>query len=452
MSKFVFTFTSIIDNLIKSHESDILRPLNPFALFDTLIGSFIVPSCVPRYWGLIKTDKDEYTLGYFLFNWLIKLISIYDPIRETLLFDEHNLINKDSIEKYADFVLPYYVNKDAQLCCYKICCLLINKEIVPNKFVNNSTSTKRTLPSINTRINNYKRRHSSSSSSSAAAAAAASIMEQDPDIIDCANHNFADPYGLVKTPTVNTIINLSNGTTNEELNGEINDFRKAYEEDEIQDEKDVDYTVPHCLSPTFIKDRVLKFQNSVFRPMNTMKDLIVTLPPRHFDIISKINYYSLNLKVELPDKDFEKYLTYSCDSFVCLVTNYLNLSKIRPPILHHRCVYDVLYETQMTQPKFLNIIHQLANYIQYLKSKPKEKLICAICLLVNSLTEEKASVGLNLCNIIKELQINKCYNIINTLYTVTTDEQASLKDIEFIHQQKEGQIDWIVKYRDLIVK
>ena len=448
MSKFVFTFTSIIDNLIKTHDSDILRPLKPYALFDTLIGSFMVPPCVSAgYWGLITTEENEYTLGYFLFIWLIKLITIYDPIRDTNLFDEYNnLMNKDALEKYADFVLPYYVNKDAQLCCYKICCLLINKDIVLDKFVDSSSLNKRILPPIDTRIKNYKRRHSSSSSS---AVAAATTMEIDKDIIECANHSFADQYAYVKTPKINTIINLTNGTTNEELNGEIDQFRKAYEEEKKENMDDVDFTVPFSLSPTLIKDGSDILQNSVFRPMKNMKDLVFTLAPQHIDLISKIKFYSENYNVEIPDKEFEKYLTKSCESFVCLVPTYLNLSKIiRPPILHHKCAYDILYESNVTRSKFLSIINELANYIHYLKSKPKEKFICAICLLVNSLTEEKASIGLNLCNIIQELQINKSFNVINTLYTVITDESASLKDIKFIYDRNH----WVVKYRDLEVK
>lgn len=440
MSKFLY-LTPTIDNLIKNHNSDILQPLQPSHLFE----SFINPASVYKnFWGLIKTENNEYTFGYFLFNWLIKLIASYDPVLNTKVFG-YNQVSKESLELYVDFVLPYYTDKDAQLCCYKIYCLLANKPLY-NYFVP-TTSRKRTLlPSTNARVKNYKRRYSSSSSSSFVMES----LEQDRDVLECANSNFADQYAVVKTPTINTIINLTNGTTDEELNGEIDDLSNALMDDFKETNDEVDYEVPYVLNPNYIKNCSLDVQNSVFHPMNSMYDLLITLPPHHYDIISKISYFCELYNVDKPDKEFEKYLTKPCESYMCVVTNEGSISNVRPPILHHKCVYDVMYEAKrMTKPKFLTIISALAYYIQHLKSKSKDSFICAICLLVNSLSEEKEGMGLNLCNIVKEFRINKSFNIINTLYTVTTAEEESLADIKF---ERVNGDEWIVKYRHLEFK
>ena len=369
------------------------------------------------------------------------MIATHDPVLNTKLFDGYSQVDKESLELYVDFVLPYYIDKDAQLCCYKMYCLLTNKPL-RSCFIT-TTSHKRTLPSTTARVKNYKRRYSSSS-------LFMESLEQDRDVLECANSNFADQYAVVKTPKINTIINLTNGTTDEELNGEIDDLSNALLDDLRESNDEVDYAVPYVLSSNYIKNYSLEVQNSVFHPMTSMYDLLITLPPHHYDIIFKISYFCELYNVDKPEKEFEKYLTKPCESYMCVVTSEGSISNVRPPILHHRCVYDVLYEAQrMTKPKFLTIISALAYYIQYLKSKSKDSFICAICLLVNSLSEEKEGIGLNLCNIVKEFRINKSFNIINTLYTVTTAEEESLADIKF---ERLNMDEWIVKYRHLEFK
>ena len=495
---FVYPDSLILDNLTK-YNKDLSKALCPSDLFNLIIKrpEFSLSPVYTNYWGPIKTaDTHEYTFG-FLFNWFIKLAAEYDPIPKTKVFDiEYNQVNIDYLVLYTDYVLNHFTDNNVKYTCSKITSLLLHRPLInlPIKLsVPSSSSSSSSSLSLlkqqqqeeedkkkkKKKKKHRKRKHHPSSNSSSSfsftpsssssffycnmdeAAAEEEVevverkkssLENDRDILKCANSNFADQFAIVKTPKINTCINVTNGTTDEELNCEIDKLSEALLEElkDINDE--VNYKVPHPLSQNFIKNYSVKIESDVFYPMNTMYDLLITLPPHHYNITTRISHFCFKYNLNTPGEDFEDYIAKPCMAIqycVVEITPELSgLKGVRPAIFHHRCVYDIMYEANsMTRTKFVKILSQLTNYIEYLKSKPDEKYVCALCMLVTSLREEEAGIGINLCNIIQEFQM-KTYNSINSIYTVTTLEEDSLKDIRFVPQD-EGKCH-IVEYRGAI--
>lgn len=444
-----FTYlTPTINNLLKSHNSELSQPVTPPEIVTTLLDKpgVFSPSSSSSYWGEQYTTNGELTLGHFLFHWLICLILDHDTIKG---FTGNN-ISKVTIDLYINFDLPLYWNQDAQLCMYKIYCALTGKP-VPDSYPPPS-------PAFHHHRSSSRRRRSSTASlptASAAMEAAAApfkkckvdeTLNSDEHILKCANNNFSDQYAMIQSPHITTVVNMNNGTTDAELNGDVDMLREALSSD--GGNREIDFTVPYLISPRYIDKCTVEYQDSVFRPMRTFRDLLITLPPHQYDAITRIEYYCELYNVCKPSDDYEKYLAMPCGSFMCVMTS-AKYSDVRPAILHHRCVYDILEEPNMTKAKFLKLHHALTHYVQQLKAgvKNSNDYICAVDLLVDSLTEENEGLGVTVCNIIKEFRVNKSINIVNTMFTVTTAEEVSLRDISFERQRWIGdEYGWVVKY------